>query len=196
MNKRELAALDKVMDQATGHDPNRLLRALEIYQKLSANRSRYFTWQAIRTCVRHKQPFPDWVTDYLGRCADRMCADQMKSERPGDARETFQWIFEFPKNKPGPGGLFDQNRLLLKEVQKVMFGLNFALRLHQGEDPVKARGNAGNDFLPDTDDRTLQRYLRKQFRLKKLPRTFDEWMPVIDPRNLLPIAKKLIFTDN
>jgi hypothetical protein len=172
-------------------DEERLLRALEIHQKLSAKRSRYFTWQVIRTCVRLKKPFPDWVTDYLGQCAERMCAERFQSKRAGDVRERFQWIFEFPKNKPGPGGLFDQDSSLLKEVEKFTFAVNFALRLHLGADPVEARGNAGSEIWPDADDRTLQRYLREQFRLKKLPRTFDEWMPVIDIRNLLPMIEKL-----
>jgi hypothetical protein len=193
MNKPELATSieDRLLQLS---DEDRLLRVLELFQKLS-KRSPYFTWSAIRACIRQNRPFPDWVVAYLGRVADHMCAERMRSDRDGDVRETFQWIFEFPKNRPGPGGLFDQGRGLLTEMTKALFAMNFALRLHQGEDPVEARGNAGNDILPDTDDRTLQRYLREKFRLKKLPRTAEGWIPLIDDRNLLALAEQIASFD-
>ena len=77
-----------------------------------------------------------------------------------------------------------------------MFAFHFALKLHQGEDPIQARRNAGDEWFgiigdETVDDRTLQRYLREQFQLKKLPRTVEEWMPVIAWDRLLLIAKKL-----
>jgi hypothetical protein len=182
------------MNRSTPAAPNHLDKVLGLYQKLAAWRSPVFAWQAIQGCIRHKRPFPDWVTNYLGQCAERMCDGRMQAERAkraDDVGKTLQWIFDFPKKKPGPGGLFDPNGELLKELGKGIFALNFAIRLHQGEDPVEARGNAGNEFFPDKDDKTLQRYLREEFRLKKLPRTIEEWIPVIDLEHLLPITEKL-----
>jgi hypothetical protein len=180
-------------------------KAIEVFRKLAAKRSPYFAWTVIQGCIREKKPFPDWVIDYLGRCADRMCAEHMQSERAkraSDVRETFQWIFEFPKKKkPGPGGLFDQDRELLKEVAKSGFALSFAMNLYQGQDPVQARRNAGDEWFSiiddgrTVDDRTLQRYLREQFQLNKnrpMPLTTDEWMPLIDARQFLAITKKLV----
>jgi len=169
-------------------------KALAMYQKLAANRGPVFTWQMIGTCIKHKKQFPDWVIDYLAQCAERMCDGRMQSERAkraDDVGKTFQWIFDFPKKKPGPGGLFDPDDELLKEGAKSAFALDFMMRVYQGEDSVQARGNAGNEFFPDKEDKTLQRYLREQFQLKKLPRTIDEWMPEITPDTLLRIAKKI-----
>jgi hypothetical protein len=184
------------LEQAIAHDPNLQLRYLEIMRKLAANRSPYFAWEAIRTCIRDKKSFPDWVVGYLGQCADRMCAEQMQSDRAklgGDVRKTLQWIFGFPSNKPGRGGPFDQFGELLKEGRKGAFALSFAMRIHAYEDPVTARANAANEAFGDDapDDRTLQRYLREQFQLKSLPLTTLEWLSVIDVKRLLPIAKKL-----
>jgi hypothetical protein len=62
----------------------------------------------------------------------------------------------------------------------------------EGRAPVEARGNAGSELFPDTDDRTLQRYLCEIFRLKKLPRTVDEWTPVFD-RHIPVILKKALW---
>jgi hypothetical protein len=171
---------------------------LDLMRKLAANRSPYFAWEAIRSCIRKKKPFPDWVTDYLGRCAERMCAERMRPERAklaGDVRKTFQWIFDFPKKRPGPGGLFNEDQELLKEAMKGVFALGFAIRLYQGEDPVQARRNAGDECFgvvgDVVDDRTLQRYLREQFELKNLPLTADEWKPLIDPEHFLALVDKL-----
>jgi hypothetical protein len=96
------------------------------------------------------------------------------------------------------GGL-DSDRELIKEVSKAAFALNFAIKLYQGEDPVQARRNAGDEWFGiiddgrTVDDRTLQRYLREQFQLKnrRMPLTADEWMPLIEWQHLLAIAKKL-----
>jgi hypothetical protein len=171
-----------------------LNKALAMYQKLAANRGPFFTWMMIGTCIEHKKQFPDWVINYLAQCAERMCNGRMQSERAkrtDDVGKMFLWIFGFPKKKPGPGGLLDPDDELLKEAQKGAFALNFIIRLWQGEDPVQARGNAGNEFFPAKDDKTLQRYLREQLRLKKLPRTIDEWAPEITPTTLLRIATKV-----
>jgi hypothetical protein len=186
MNKHERATknalpaeLKRAIDQAT--DPE---RELGLLQKFAAIGGPYFAWWAIRICIKHKRQFPDWITDYLGECADRMLSDDAK--RISDARKTLLWIFGFPKNRPGPGGLFKPGI----EVLKDQFAVNFALRLHGGEDdPVKARGDAGDEFLPGTEDRTLQRYLLEVFQLKKMPSTYDQWMAVFD-RHLMAIATR------
>jgi hypothetical protein len=41
------------------------------------------------------------------------------------------------------------------------------------------------DECSGLDDKTLQRILQRQFELKKLPRTTEDWMDVIDLRHLL-----------
>jgi hypothetical protein len=195
MNKQERA----VLAQAVVPDVDSVL---DLMRKLAAIRSPYFAWEAIRICIRQKRPFPDWVTDYLGQCADRMCAERMQSERAKrDVRETFQWIFDFPKKKPGPGGLFDQHEGLLKDVMKGGFALLFAMQIHNGEQNlVRARRNAGDEVDEvfglisggkTIDDKMLQRILLEQFQLKRLPLTADEWKPLIDLNYLLEITKKM-----
>jgi hypothetical protein len=164
------------MNKPVSHDWNLMV---ELLRKWAANRSPYFAWHMILACIKEQREFPDWVIAYLGLCAERMCAERMRSEREkraGEIRETFQWIFNFPKKKSGPGGLFDQDRELIKETAKIGFALNFALQLRLGKDPVQARQIAGDECFAildnkTIDDKTLQRYLRELFQLKKLPRT-------------------------
>jgi hypothetical protein len=191
MNKSPAAPRSDSDSEKKVRDPDQWL---ELLRKLAANHSPYWAWEAIRVCKKYKKPFPAWLTDYLGECADRMLSD--KARRASDVRKTFQWIFGFPKNKPGPGGLFNQNRGLLEDVKKGLFALNFAIRLYQGEDPAKARRNAGHevfDLIDDKtiDDRTLQRFLLERFQLKNLPLATQEWMPVLD-QYLPTILERLV----
>jgi hypothetical protein len=172
--------MNKRLDQYIEHD----LRLLErLYGP-------HFTWWAIRDCIRNKREFPEWVTAYLGRCANRMLSG--KAKRVSDPRKRLLEIFEFRQKKPGPGGPSE-------EVLRSLFAMNFALRLlfdEEGKEdnPVDARKNAGDEVFGEgnIDDRTLQRYLREQFQLKKLslPLTTEEWMPVFD-RQLTAIGDVL-----
>jgi len=157
------------------------------FKKLAESYGPHFTWWAIQICVRDKKPFPDWITAYLGRCANRIVSGKVNQAR---TRKSVLEIFDFPKKKPGPGGPRE-------EVLKALFAFDFGLRLLQGQEgeednPVAARKNAGIEFLPDTDDRSLQRYLRQQFRLGDLPlpETTEEWRPVLY-RHVGAISDKL-----
>jgi len=176
----------KIEEDVEQADLDRVLRGL----RQLATQSPVYAWQAIHRCIREKKQFPDWITDYLFQCADRMISARLSDEQPRDVRKTdeqprdvrktLQWIFGFPEKKRGPGSLFDPNPVL-PYLNKVIFALQFAERLNQGEDPVTARGNAGNDtFREDVDDRTLQRYLLEVFGLASLPSTSEEWKPLTD----------------
>jgi len=186
MNKHEATILDQAMDQAFERDPDRELR---MFQKLAAIGGPYFTWWTIQICIRHKIEFPDWVIDYLGKCADRIRSDKAERAASIDVRKTLLWIFGFPKKKKaGPTRLFGPVGPGVQAL-KDHFAVDFAVRVHNGEGPVEARGNAGEAYLPGADDRTLQRYLLEVFKLKKMPSTFDEWMSVFD-RHLMAIATR------
>jgi hypothetical protein len=65
---------------------------LEALRKLAANRSPYYAWKAIETCIKRKKEFPEWVKEYLVGCAERMQSD--RAARAGDTRKQLSWIFE------------------------------------------------------------------------------------------------------
>jgi len=106
-------------------------------------------------------------------------------------------------------GLFDQDREYLREAAKSRFTLDFAMelrRLRRGETPYDARSRAAATIYKDEDlvkfiapqsrdghfdDKTLQRDLKEQLQLKKLPRTIQGWMDVTDPPRLIAIMQKL-----
>jgi hypothetical protein len=159
----------------------------ESLKKLAETYGPHFIWQAISICVRDSKEFPDWVKDYLGQCANHIVSGKVNQAR---TRKKVLQIFGFPRKKPGPGGPRE-------EVLKALFAFDFGLRLLQGQegekdDPVAARENAGIKFLPNTGDRSLQRYLRQQFQLGNLPlpETTKEWKPVLY-RHLSAISNKL-----
>ena len=184
---------------------------LDVLQELAATHGPHFTWWAIQDCIKHKEPFPTWVMDYLGGCADRMMSDhtdkKAKRARSGKAKRTIVprdrllTIFDFPKQKkPGPGSPVDPRDVARKATRKVYFAIQFAVLLKLGQDPAKARKNAGFDVFgkdKDMDDRTLRKYLREEFQKPRLPVTKPEWEPVIARYyNDVMAGKRTLFSDN
>src|SRR5262249_56132172 len=96
----------------------------------------------------------------------------------GEKEGRIKGILGLGKKKPGPGGLFEQDREVIREAAKSMFTLGFEIelrRLRQGETPFDARSKAAarvykNEAMvkfisPQTkdgafDDKTLQRDLK------------------------------------
>ena len=141
------------------------------------------TWKWSLVQVASHDRFPSPIrTDAGCRQLSKILKEPVRIEGPiqsadrttGDERQTWRWIFGFPKNKPGPGGLFDQDRALEKEMAQGLFAMFFAGRLYDGQDPVEAREEAANDVFgaDGPDDRTLQRYL-EEF-LDNTPTTVEE----------------------
>ena len=182
---------------------------LDVLQELAATHGPHFTWWAIQDCIKHKEPFPTWVMDYLGGCADRMMSDhtdkKAKRARSGKAKRTINprdrllTIFDFPKQKkPGPGSPVDPRDVARKATRKVYFAIQFAVLLKLGQDPAEARKNAGFDiFGKDMDDRVLRKYLKEEFRVTILPATKQEWEPATDRYyNDVMAGKRTLFSDN
>jgi hypothetical protein len=178
MNK-PAATVDQILDEVIWDlDPDRDLRLFEKAAIRTGNP--FYFWLAIDICSKNeKKQFPDWVNAYLGQCANRMMSD--KAKQATDVRKILPWIFAFPKKKSGPGKFLDPYYGAVDRRQKVRFACKFAMRLYRGEDPVDARKNAGDEVFEEVlDDKTLQRYLLREFRLTHWPETTEEWKPVID----------------
>jgi hypothetical protein len=95
-------------------------------QFLATHNPLYY-WLAIDLCITAKRQFPDWIRDYLGKCAHnwilagkeeqdrkakqarRLAKAKQKAKRAPDIREKVLEILGFPKNKFGPGSLLDPN---------------------------------------------------------------------------------------
>ena len=54
---------------------------LQHFQKEAAMHGPSITWWAIDLCIKHKEPFPPWIIEYLGQCADRMVHRSGKAKR-------------------------------------------------------------------------------------------------------------------
>jgi len=175
------------------------LSNLELLQKAAAQCGPFFTWVAIKDCIKDKKEFPEWIHGYLVGCADRMLSDRARLTR--DVRQELPWIFGFSGIKGGLNPLQE----LLRETLKCGFARRFAHWILQGKKPdeslVKARRDiygsealvkfihprqkrnrkrkaAGEEQLKFSD-KQLERDLEKEFQLKTLPRTREEWLPEI-----------------
>jgi hypothetical protein len=162
-------------------DPDFVLRGAR--GELADTGNPYYAWMAIQVCIEHEKEFPDWVLAYLGECAERMMSDKARKEGR-DIRKALPWIFGFPnvldpsQRKRGPGNMLDP----YGGPDTLTFALRFAVRLEQGEQPSAAMSNACNDVFDgreaSADEKTLRRWLLKEFNLKKSPKTAEEWKKV------------------
>jgi hypothetical protein len=156
-------------------DPNFQLRVA--LARLAETENPYYAWRAIKVCIKHKKEFPDRLLTYLEDCADRMLSDRTREAR--NLHKVLPGIFGFSP-KHGPGNLLDPDRTI--PVDRDQFALRFAIRLEQGEPPLEAMRNACNEVFDgedfDADEKTLKRWLLKEFELKKWPTTADEWKNV------------------
>ena len=65
MNKSEPAASHRATER-------------DLDQWHAAKYGPFFTWGAIKDCIRDNKEFPDCVKDYLVGCADRMHSDRAR----------------------------------------------------------------------------------------------------------------------
>ena len=109
-----------------------------------------------------------------------------EAKREGrDLRKVLPWIFGFPnvleptQRKRGPGNLLDPRPA---EPNTTYFALRFAIRLEEGEEPAAAMRNACNDVFDgksaNADEKTLRRWLLKEFDLTEWPSNADDWKAV------------------
>jgi hypothetical protein len=156
-----------------------------------------FVWLAIDFCIKHKKPYPDWVTDYLGDVAQRMMSDDARAAK--DLRAVLPGIMGFPAKQPGPGRPLDPSGG--KDDAALLAG-RFAIEIvDRGLEPTEALREAVKLLPPevaDRDEKTLWRWLMKAVDLKCRPSTNAEWRAALRSRYgvfttsvLLDIVKKI-----
>jgi hypothetical protein len=154
----------------------------------------FYLWETIRYCILHKQEFPEEIISYLAECASRMNSPKARKSR--DFRKVLPWVFGFPsllgpsllnegKRKHGRGNLLDPTAGGSPAEGFPAFPVRFATRLLLGmdEDVPTAMRNASNDVFTgkaaDVDDKTLRRWLMKDFRLRAWPRSAAAWKSIV-----------------
>lgn len=145
----------------------------------------FYAWELLRYCILHKQEFPGWLVSYLDVCASNM--NSPRTRRTRDFRKVLPWVFGFPsilvenkKRKRGRGNLLDPTAGGSPASGFPAFPKRFATRLLlMDEDVPAAMRNACNDVFSgkaaDVDDKTLRRWLMKDFRLKGWPSSTVVW---------------------
>jgi hypothetical protein len=168
--------------EVLGRDPDFKLAMCATGLKETGNP--YYAWLAILTCIGHDKVYPEWVIAYLYQCSERMISD--KAQKSKDLGRILPWVFDFP-NKRGPGRLLNPDlggspdrRLFPMRFADLLFPLRFAIRIAEGEEPAEAMRNACNDAFDKktadkVDDKTLRRWLLKDFGLKERPASAQEW---------------------
>jgi hypothetical protein len=178
MNEPTLLA----MFEAARSDP--AFRERMWFSALTDTGNPYYAWMAIENCINHKKEFPAWVIAYLKQCVERLKSDEAKES--ADLRKVLPWIFGFPhvldptQGKRGPGNLLNPDRE--QAPDRMLFALRFATRLEKGEDPPTAICNAYNDTFDEqsanADEKTLRRWLLKEFDLNEWPSSAEEWKKI------------------
>jgi hypothetical protein len=121
-----------------------------------------WVWRTIRHCVHYREPLPDWVLDYLARCAEAI--ENIK----GDYGRALHHALEFS----GKSGRKRENEI---DMQTERFAMAFAKAIWKGSGAEKARADAAAPELADSDDKELKKRLRDFFGLKELPGPHEQW---------------------
>jgi hypothetical protein len=177
----------------SGLSPGEMAEALWVYPEfrvqcalsgLAETGNPYYAWLAIDVCIEHQRTLPEWLRAYLGECAKRMLSEHAREA--GDLRKVLPWALGFPnvldseQRRCGPGNLLDPHP---RGFERMMFALGFAIRLEKGEEPLEAMRNACNEVFEgkeaDADDKTLQRWLLKEFDLERWPANTEQWKSVV-----------------
>jgi len=123
-----------------------------------------WVWRAVRHCIHHREPLPDWALNYLGRCAEAI--ENIK----GDYGRGLHRALEFsPKS-----GRKRKNEIDLTTEQ---FAIAFTKAILKGDSADKARAEASGqvDGPKGKDDKDLTKRLREFFDLRALPKRSEQW---------------------
>jgi hypothetical protein len=159
------------MVEAVKNDPRMRLRMA--LHRLEETDNPFFAWQAIDLCIKSKMPFPAPVVQYLGLVAKSILSDEA-SKMP-DLGRALPMILGF-NVKRGRGHMLKpanhpRHALLLRT--------KFAMRIEHGDKPVAALRNAADEIFDDPpDDKTLKKWICKEFEQKTWLRTNAEWKTV------------------
>lgn len=147
------------------------------FEAFVASGNPYYVWLAVEVCVKHEADFPDWLRGYLLHCSERMQSGKAKK---GDLHKVLPSVFGFQK-KSGPGSLLDPDKGAAGAAARKAFAFRFATKVVQeGHKPSKALVSACNETLDQgradkITEKTLRRWIEKEFGLKGWPRTAAEW---------------------
>jgi hypothetical protein len=135
-----------------------------------------YVWWAIELCTSSdKIEFPNWVREYLAKCAQRMSSPDAAAA--SDLRKVLPRIMGFPA-KRGRGHLLD-----LGAEDYATSAMKFAIEIERGARPTQALRSAFEaldaEIADRMDDKTLQSHIKNFFGIPKAPRTNIEWKRAI-----------------
>jgi hypothetical protein len=167
--KRLVSVIERVAHSHNRHPPSRLSK---LHGEWLRSGNPLFAWEAMRFCAETKCAFPDWVSEYLGDCANRMPPDAKNL----DVRKMLPSVLGFPR-KRGPRkacSLGDD----MAAAEQFLLAHVFAYAIEQGCSPTRATAEAasllGRDYA-DRDERTLMALIARHFNLAKVPRSRAAW---------------------
>jgi hypothetical protein len=114
-----------------------------------------WVWIAIQDRAHHRKPFPDWILEYLDKCARGVL--RAKGDR---GRELLPALGFSAKS----GRKRNSNADLLSE----QFAMAFAAEIFRGSSAGKARKKAAERYGHWKDDKDRKRRLKEFFELKAL----------------------------
>jgi hypothetical protein len=174
-SRQELSPFVRFFD-AWGSDTDNQLAHGRAFWEESGNP--YYVWEAIDICAKNKLDLPPWVRSYLDLCARNMMnAAQSKASK--DLRESLPGILSFPA-KRGRGHPLRPDG---EGTEYMTAAMVFAAEIAKGQKPKdalhKASESLDRPLADDIGDKTLLEHIKRQFGVKKAPRTNAEWNRLI-----------------
>lgn len=126
-----------------------------------------WVWRAIRDRIHRHEAFPDWVLEYLDRCAGGI--ERAKGDLGRELLPALGFLAK-PGRKRGPS----------TDLLSEHFAMAFAAEIFRGSSVGKARSNAAAKTCGAwKDDKERKRRLKEFFELAAWPKTQLEWKLII-----------------
>jgi hypothetical protein len=154
-----------------GRKPIEFDGARDLWEKTADPR---WVWRAIRDRIHHHEPLPDWVLDYLDKCAIGI------ENARGDFGRGLHRILGFGGSSKGPkrnAARKGPKRDPALDLRDERFVMAFVREIWRGVSPGTALGTASAevDGPGGKDEKELRNRLKVFFDLKPLPRQAWKW---------------------
>jgi hypothetical protein len=133
--------------------------ARDLWEKTADPR---WVWLGIQDRAHHREPFPDWILEYLDKCARGVLL--AKGDRGRALVRALGFSSKSGRKRTSSTGLLSEQ-----------FAMAFAAEIFQGVSSGKARYRAAERYGLWRDDRDCKRRLKEFFELPAWPKTQAEW---------------------
>jgi hypothetical protein len=132
-----------------------------------------YVWRGISVCSHAKIAFPNWVSQYLAECAERMLS--AGTSKTSDLRAILPRVLGFPKKRGRGNQLKPPDEHLKHFDPAIAFGMEIANGAKPSDALRTAFDHLNSKSADKMDDKTLLSHIKKFYGVKSAPRNNAEW---------------------